>query len=287
MFQITEVSRVYRGFRRRINRYRPLDSFPFLSGDSYLYSCQLYFGSGLINRVPSQSNRVQKEGSLFVTIGDLKIFIHFLEKNLNQDYSNFVLVLHNGDETISADFENILADRFRRILSVNQLVQHPSFIPIPIGLENKKYFTNGVPSDFQKLLSSGLKGTQERKISMLQAFSLHTNPKERGECLKVAEELGCSRLNGVTAAEYRKALSESKFVLSPAGNGFDCHRTWEAMYLGAIPIVRREHWPFSKLDLPVLQVDEWADLLNMDLNAVHIPQNSTWDKDFWDSFYND
>jgi hypothetical protein len=230
---------------------------------------------------------VQKEGSLFVTIGDLKIFIHFLEKNLNQDYSNFVLVLHNGDETISVDFENILADRFRRILSVNQLVQHPSFIPIPIGLENKKYFTNGVPSDFQKLLSSGLKGTQERKISMLQAFSLHTNPKERGECLKVAEELGCSRLNGVTAAEYRKALSESKFVLSPAGNGFDCHRTWEAMYLGAIPIVRREHWPFSKLDLPVLQVDEWADLLNMDLNAVHIPQNSTWDKDFWDSFYND
>ena len=28
-----------------------------------------------------------------------------------------------------------------------------------------------------------------------------------------------------------------RFVLSPPGHGLDCHRTWEAILLGAIPIV--------------------------------------------------
>ena len=36
---------------------------------------------------------------------------------------------------------------------------------------------------------------------------------------------------------YRQLLLRSKYVLSPPGNGPDCHRTWESIYLGAIPIV--------------------------------------------------
>ena len=34
-----------------------------------------------------------------------------------------------------------------------------------------------------------------------------------------------------------KDLQRSRFVLSPAGNGVDCHRTWEALLMGAVPIV--------------------------------------------------
>ena len=57
--------------------------------------------------------------------------------------------------------------------------------------------------------------------------------------------------------DYRELVSKSQFVLSPPGNGADCHRTWEAIYLGAIPIVHKDFWPFSHLDLPVLVVDDW------------------------------
>ena len=38
--------------------------------------------------------------------------------------------------------------------------------------------------------------------------------------------------------QYLMTLGSHKFVLSPRGNGLDAHRTWEAMLVGAIPIVR-------------------------------------------------
>ena len=38
---------------------------------------------------------------------------------------------------------------------------------------------------------------------------------------------------------YYAALAHSKFVASPEGHGRDCYRTWEAVALGAIPILRR------------------------------------------------
>ena len=49
-------------------------------------------------------------------------------------------------------------------------------------------------------------------------------------------------------------------MLSPPGAGVDCHRTWELLYLGCIPIV--EHSSISELyeDLPILVVDNWDDI---------------------------
>jgi hypothetical protein len=55
-------------------------------------------------------------------------------------------------------------------------------------------------------------------------------------------------------------LRDTKFVLSPPGNGPDCHRTWEAIYSGAIPIVKRDFWPFKTLSLPVLVVNDWNEV---------------------------
>jgi hypothetical protein len=53
---------------------------------------------------------------------------------------------------------------------------------------------------------------------------------------------------------------EYAFVLSPRGNGRDCHRTWEALILGCIPIVKMS--PIDSLydDLPVLCVRSWSDI---------------------------
>ena len=50
-------------------------------------------------------------------------------------------------------------------------------------------------------------------------------------------------------------------MISPHGNGLDCHRTWEALCLGCIPIVKKSgicEDLFYKL--PVLIVDNWKDV---------------------------
>jgi len=50
------------------------------------------------------------------------------------------------------------------------------------------------------------------------------------------------------------------FIVSPHGNGLDCHRTWESLALGNIVIVKRS--PLDSLydGLPVAIVDDWSDI---------------------------
>ena len=50
--------------------------------------------------------------------------------------------------------------------------------------------------------------------------------------------------------------------LRPPGTGWDCYRTWEALWLGSIPIVLRTGTIFDDIyqDLPVLLVDAWTDV---------------------------
>jgi len=52
------------------------------------------------------------------------------------------------------------------------------------------------------------------------------------------------------------------FEASPQGNGMDCFRTWEALALGTVPIVRTS--PLDRLyrghGLPVVIVEDWADV---------------------------
>jgi hypothetical protein len=50
------------------------------------------------------------------------------------------------------------------------------------------------------------------------------------------------------------------FVLSPFGIGMDCHRTWEALCLGCIPIVCAPHFNNLFEDLPVLIVSNWSEI---------------------------
>jgi hypothetical protein len=60
------------------------------------------------------------------------------------------------------------------------------------------------------------------------------------------------------------------FVLSPFGNGMDCHRTWEVLCLGSIPIIKAPNFKSLFEDLPVLIVNNWSevneDLLNTTIN---------------------
>jgi hypothetical protein len=55
------------------------------------------------------------------------------------------------------------------------------------------------------------------------------------------------------------------FVLSLRSNAIDCHRTWEALYLGSIVITRSSSLDPLFADLPVVIIHDWAEL--------HDPEN--------------
>ena len=56
---------------------------------------------------------------------------------------------------------------------------------------------------------------------------------------------------------YWTELAQSKFIISPPGNGVDCHRIWESIYLGTIPIVERNIVLEPFTHLPILFIDDW------------------------------
>ena len=61
--------------------------------------------------------------------------------------------------------------------------------------------------------------------------------------------------------EYLRLLQSHKFVISPPGNGRDCHRHWESLLVGTAPIILRDSALETALsDLPVWWVDSYEEV---------------------------
>ena len=74
---------------------------------------------------------------------------------------------------------------------------------------------------------------------------------------KINKELVYYEEKQVTRLITWNKQKDFAFVICPHGGGLDCHRNWEALCLGCIPIVKT-----SKIDklydnLPVLIVNDW------------------------------
>jgi hypothetical protein len=59
---------------------------------------------------------------------------------------------------------------------------------------------------------------------------------------------------------YYSQIAAHRFVLSPEGNGVDCYRTWEALYLGAIPVVMVSPAMTTFAGLPILFTEDYSEL---------------------------
>ncbi len=64
-----------------------------------------------------------------------------------------------------------------------------------------------------------------------------TEPKRFADC-PPKQIRNLMRRNGHLSGHYSR-LSEYKFWICPRGNGLDTHRAWEALYVGAVPVIKR------------------------------------------------
>ena len=58
------------------------------------------------------------------------------------------------------------------------------------------------------------------------------------------------------------------FGASPHGNGLDCHRTWEMLYLGMIPVVKTSSLDVLYRELPVVILEDWEDVCQLNLTKL-------------------
>jgi len=236
-----------------------LSSYPFISGDTFRDFADFKVESSVdyenfLSKLSGLSHNVR---TVFVSADFAEVFLINFPTEFGADLT---LIIHNGDQIPVQAIEENYA-RFRRIFCVNWLGDPEYASPLPIGLENQWRNNFGKVQNFKKSTPSKREElvTKHRKFLLLVSFSIHTNKLVRAEARRTFSQSSIqgSHLRKFTGRSYRRRLLNTAFVVSPPGNGPDCHRTWEALYSGAIPIVLSSAWPFGAQDLPVLEVENW------------------------------
>lgn len=74
-----------------------------------------------------------------------------------------------------------------------------------------------------------------------------------------------------------RLYAEHAFVLSPFGRGRDCYRTWEALLMGAIPIVKTSPLDAAFDGFPVVLIRDWSEVTADNLSHWQAQHARAWD----------
>jgi len=129
--------------------------------------------------------------------------------------------------------------------------------------DNEKFrvLPNGICSITIEALRDKIFFTEPKRNDNLVVlnFRLGTNQK-RDAILNYYKDKSWATSGKGAQTEYLREMYNHKFVISPESNCADSHRTWEALYLGTIPIVQKTPGMSWFDDLPILQVDDICSL---------------------------
>lgn len=204
-------------------------------------------------------------------------YVKQLFKILANTKGQHVIITHNSDINIDESFE--VPDNVIRWFAQNVNVRHPKIESIPIGLPNNRWSKRFMDSKY--LINEQLKRKRKEKRLVYMSHNVATNPKEREFLYPMFEGkpwvTSVKGKNGYKPSEYIDNVYNHPFVICPAGNGLDTHRFWESLYLGSIPIVKRNINVEFYADLPVCIVDDWEqvteDFLRNELKRI---KNLQW-----------
>lgn len=181
--------------------------------------------------------------------------IDFVLNNVSND-SNYVIT-HNGDYAVD-DRKVSFYKNLKKWFGQNVLSTDSRASPIPIGLEND--YVPGQPS--KKIFLEKLSKTQVNPTSLIYLnCNISTCVDDRFPAYKhfVYQQWCTTKKHGTISYEnYCNDILQHKFVVCPRGNGLDCHRNWEVLYLNRYPIMKR-YQGLENLysELPVLFIDDW------------------------------
>jgi len=179
----------------------------------------------------------------------------FIQK---QDYlqNPFVLVSHNSDHTIHAEFMSLMANpKLIRWYAQNICMNHPKLQLLPIGIANSMW-----PHGNLDTLTKYMRYTLKTK-DVYFYFNIGTNHQARSECYTTLINKGLLFGTPKPYEAYLAELSEHKYAICPDGNGVDSHRIWECYALGVIPILKASVFAKQLSQwLPCIMVESWSDV---------------------------
>jgi len=257
----------------------------FISSRGILKSCDWFSITPkssiqrILNYPPLQPAAPGQIRTFYICSSAIPSFIKYIVPNLKKP---FILVGGDCDETIPNDIFSS-AKEFNEFINNPNLVHwfsqnlacsHQKMSSIPIGLDyhsvsERDYFGEPVTSPVkqeEQLIYFKEKSLPfwERTNKCYSNFHFSMNAKYGFDRMEAIQQIN-RKLVFYEPNPVRRTLSWERqtdfaFVLSPHGNGYDCHRLWEALVLGCIPIVKTSVLDGLYEDLPVLIVKEWSDV---------------------------
>lgn len=196
---------------------------------------------------------LKKYKRVFIYSHDVKHFFEKLGSYLGDDVT---IITHNSD--IGFDASNIaLLDQYpiKKWFCQNRYVSHPKLFSLPIGVANSQWKHGD-----QKALKDVIAEKLPKRFIVYKNFDISSNYHLRSNVNLITNFNGIPMGVSMSFFEYLKMVKQSVFVISPAGNGIDCHRIWECLALNTIPVVEY-HECFSQFKhLPILFINNWNDV---------------------------
>lgn len=190
----------------------------------------------------------------------------------------FILISGDSDlpinhSTLGSHLDTLLNNLYLvKWFAQNRDVDAPKISTLPIGINIHNLWSNPLewgggfilPTlqelQLQTIAENALSFlSREQKIFCNWHFSL--DRADRRDCLEKIDKSICFfQPEPRPMVETWEMQSQFQFVLSPHGAGFDCHRTWEALLLGCVPIVKAAKINDLFEGLPVVAVNHWQEI---------------------------
>jgi hypothetical protein len=230
------------------------------------------------------------DGMSVYICSDLLFF--FVNNILHKINKMFVLV--SGDSDLCVPVEALKANEIGKLLNSPYLIKwflqntqvqyNPKMIQMPIGLDYHT-ISNNQGHNWKSENENHLPGAQELILVNIKENSkpfhdripkIYVNFSKGNDRFKDRIKSVKSIPNNLMVFNDKftkrtlnwNIMSKYSFILSPFGNGMDCHRTWEALCLGCIPILMAPGFKKMFENLPVLIVNNWSDVNQELLNKT-------------------
>jgi hypothetical protein len=185
-------------------------------------------------------------------------YANLLKRYFSSDRPSYAMTLTEWQTTTKRDRE--------MIIQASSTNEDDAWMPFPIGM--------GWAYPAQRSKGERLQLGSHSK-TVLCAMNPETDHVRRKEGKNRRSILATLESNGIQntrldPSEFYETLPSYKFVVSPEGNGIDCHRHYEALLAGCIPIVERNPLIETKYKgCPILYTDNYSEITPEYLDRVY------------------
>lgn len=227
-----------------------------------------------VRSIPERCANVSKSKeslSIYLCTDSISLFV---DEVLGKIKRPFVLVTGDSDVSVSAanikNIELLGSNQYlKRWFAQNLEFSHPKVGPMPIGLDYHSAWQdprhyggrNILPAlqeaELRAICRSAKAFCQREPLAVCDWLgrSAYGDREEAGQ--KIAVDARFVPEGRLPRYELWQKYAEYAFVASPFGVGLDCHRTWEAIALGCIPIIKTSAMARLFEGMPVLVVQNW------------------------------